>query len=135
MTQESAMTQDENRATLERMIAAMFAGDVDGSTAAMADDAVVEWPQSGERIVGRQACSVVYKNYPGGSPSYEVRRISGSGDLFVVEAVGQYGPDKTYLTSIIEFRDGQIAKQTDYFSSPFEAPAWRSQWVERMTSV
>ena len=129
------MSPDENRETLERTIAATFAGDVDGSTAAMADDAVVEWPQSGERIVGRQACSLVYKNYPGGSPSYELRRISGSGDLFVVEAVGRYGSDTTYLTSIIEFRDGQIVKQTDYFGSPFEAPAWRSQWVERMESV
>ena len=129
------MTQDENRVTLERTIAASFAGDVDGSTAAMADDAVVEWPQSGERIVGKQACSLVYKNYPGGSPSYALRRISGSGDLFVVEAVGQYGSDTTYLTSIIEFRDGQIVRQTDYFASPFEAPAWRSQWVERMETV
>jgi hypothetical protein len=39
------------------------------------------------------------------------------------------------MTSIVEFRDGQIIKQTDYFASPFEAPAWRSQWVERMASV
>ena len=129
------MAQDDNRATLERTIAAMFAGDVDGSTEAMADDAVVEWPQSGERIVGRQACSLVYKNYPGGSPSYELRRITGSGDLFVVEAIGQNGPDNSYMTSIVEFRDGQIVKQTDYFASPFEAPGWRSQWVERMASV
>jgi len=129
------MTHDENRATLERMIAAMFAGDIDGAAATMADDAVVEWPQSGERIVGKQACSLVYKNYPGGSPAYELRRISGSGDLFVVEAVGEYGPDRTYMTSIVEFRGGQIVKQTDYFSSPFDAPAWRSQWVERMEPV
>jgi ketosteroid isomerase-like protein len=125
----------ENRATLERTIAAMFAGDIDGATEAMADDAVVDWPQSGERIVGRQACSLVYKNYPGGSPSYELRRISGSGDLFVVEAVGQYEADTSYLTSIIEFRDGRIVKQTDYFGSPFDAPAWRAQWVERMAQV
>jgi hypothetical protein len=129
------MGSDENRATLERTIAAMFAGDIDGSTEAMADDAVVEWPQSGERIVGRQACSLVYKNYPGGPPTYDLRRISGSGDLFVVEALGHYGPDKTYMTSIIEFRGGQIARQTDYFSNPFEAPAWRSQWVEHMEQV
>lgn len=129
------MSHDENRATLERMIAALFAGDVDGSMEPVADDAVVEWPQSGERIVGRQACSLVYKNYPGGSPAYEVRRITGSGDLFVVEAVGQYGADTSYMTSIIEFRNGKIVKQTDYFASPFEAPAWRSQWVERMASV
>jgi ketosteroid isomerase-like protein len=133
--QEGAMTHDENRATLERMIAATFAGDIDGAAEAMADDAVVEWPQSGERIVGRQACTIVYKNYPGGSPSYELRRISGSGDLFVVEAVGQYGPDTTYMTSIVEFDDGKIVKQTDYFASPFEAPAWRAKWVERMESV
>jgi ketosteroid isomerase-like protein len=125
----------ENRATLERTIAAMFAGDIDLATEAMADDAVVDWPQSGERIVGRQACSLVYKNYPGGSPSYELRRISGSGDLFVVEAVGQYEADTSYLTSIIEFRDGRIVKQTDYFGSPFDAPAWRAQWVERMAQV
>ena len=129
------MGQDDNRATLERAIAALFAHDFDGATEAMADDAVVEWPQSGERIVGRQSCTLVYKNYPGGSPSYELRRISGSGDLFVVEAVGHYGSDTSYLTSIIEFRDGQIVKQTDYFASPLEAPAWRSQWVERMESV
>lgn len=129
------MGQDDNRATLERTIAAMFASDFDGAAEAMADDAVVEWPQSGERIVGRQACTLVYKNYPGGSPSYELRRISGSGDLFVVEAIGQYGADTSYMTSIVEFRDGQIARQTDYFAGPFEAPAWRSQWVERMASV
>jgi ketosteroid isomerase-like protein len=129
------MGQDDNRATLERTIAAMFAGDIDGSTEAMADDAVVEWPQSGERIVGKQACSLVYKNYPDGSPSYQLRRISGSGDLFVVEAVGQYGADTSYMTSIVEFRDGQIVKQTDYFAIPFEAPGWRSQWVQRMAPV
>jgi ketosteroid isomerase-like protein len=129
------MVQDENRATLERTIAALYAGDFAAATEAMADDAVVDWPQSGERIVGRQACTLVYQNYPGGRPSYEVRRISGSGDLFVVEAVGQYGADTSYLTSIVEFRDGRIVRQTDYFGGPFEAPAWRSQWVERMTSV
>jgi hypothetical protein len=39
------------------------------------------------------------------------------------------------MTSIVEFRDGQIAKQTDYFATPFEAPAWRSQWVERTESA
>lgn len=129
------MSHHDNRAVLDRTMAAMFAGDAVGATEAMADDAVVEWPQSGERIVGKQACTTIYKNYPGGSPSYELRRISGGGDLFVVEAIGRYGADTTYMTSIIEFRKGKIAKQTDYFASPFEAPPWRSQWVERMERV
>jgi ketosteroid isomerase-like protein len=129
------MSHDENRMILERSIAALYAGDVDGATAAMADDAIIEWPQSGERIVGRQACSLVYKNYPGGSPTYELRRLSGSGDLFVVEAIGRYGADTSYTTAIVEFREGKIVRQTEYFGSPFEAPAWRSQWVERMEMV
>lgn len=126
------MSGDDNRATVERMLAAMYAGKIDEAASAMADDAVVEWPQSGERIVGKQACTVVYKNYPGGSPAYELRRISGGGDLFVVEATGQYGADTVYTTSIIEFRDGLVVRQTDYFANAFEAPGWRSQWVERM---
>jgi hypothetical protein len=129
------MGQDENRTTLERTLEHMFRNEVDEALEAMADDAVVEWPQSGERIVGKQVCSLVYKNYPGGSPSYTLNRISGGGDLFVVEATGMYGSDKVYLASIVEFRDGKIAKQTEYFANPFEAPAWRSQWVERMEPV
>ena len=129
------MSHHENRAVLDRTIAAMLAGDVDGVTAALADDAVVEWPQSGERIVGKAACTYVFKNYPGGSPTYQLRRVSGGGDLFVVEAIGQYESGMTYLTSIIEFSGGKIVKQTDYWANPFEAPAWRAGWVERMERV
>ncbi len=69
------MDQD-NRATLERTLEATFRSDFEAAGLAMADDAVVEWPQSGERIVGRQACLTVYKNYPGGSPAYQLRRGS-----------------------------------------------------------
>lgn len=129
------MSHHENRATVERMLAALYAGKIDEAASAMADDAVVEWPQSGERMVGKLACTMVYKNYPGGSPAYQLRRLSGGGDLFVVEATGHYGADTVYTTSIIEFRDGLVAKQTDYFANQFEAPAWRAQWVERMEQV
>lgn len=121
----------DNRATLERTVDATFRGDFDTAVEAMADDSVVEWPQSGERIVGRQACLTVYKNYPGGSPTYELRRITGGPDIFTVEAVGDYSGDRVFLTSLVEFRDGKIVKQTDYFASPFPAPDWRAQWVER----
>jgi hypothetical protein len=129
------MSHDENRATLDRMLTAMYAGRIDDAASTMADDAIVEWPQSGERMVGKQACTLVYKNYPGGSPAYQLRRVSGGGDLFVVEATGRYGADTVYVTSIVEFRNGLVARQTDYFANPFEAPAWRSQWVERMERV
>jgi hypothetical protein len=124
--------EDDNRASLERTIGAMFSGDWDTVGQAIADDAIVDWPQSGERLVGRQACLTVYRNYPGGSPRYELQRITGGPDVFTVEARGDYGGETVYLTSIVEFRDRKIAKQTDYFASAFEAPAWRSQWVQRI---
>ena len=53
----------------------------------------------------------------------------------MVEAVGDYSGEKFYLTSVVEFRGGKIAKQTEYWASPFEAPGWRAQWVERMVPV
>ena len=126
------MSHHDNRQKLEQMVTAMLAGDLEATTGFMADDAVVEWPQSGERIVGREACLVVYKNYPGGSPTYTLRRIAGEGDHFTIESVADYGGHRVYVTNIVEFRDGKVVKQTDYFADPFDAPAWRSQWVERM---
>jgi len=126
----------DNRATLDRVFAAFLAGDFEAVTAEMAPDAVVEWPQSGERIVGPEACLWVYRNYPGGSPKFSLRRITGEGDHFVVEATGDYGDGEPYLmTSIVEFRDGKIARQVDYWSRPFEAPDWRADVVERMEPV
>jgi|SRR5689334_7118493 ketosteroid isomerase-like protein len=120
----------DNRATLDRTVEAMISGDFDTATEALAEDAVVEWPQSGERITGRQACLNVYRNYPSGSPKYELQRITGGPDVFTVEARGDYSGTTVFMTSIIEFRDGKIQKQTDYFADAFEAPSWRAQWVD-----
>ena len=129
------MAHDDNRAIVEQMIAAMQAGDIPATTTYLADDAVVEWPQSGERIVGREACTAVYLNYPGGTPSYQVRRITGEGDHFTVEAVADYGGQRTLVVMLVELRDGKVIRQTDYWADPFEAPAWRAGWVERMEQV
>ena len=66
-------------------------------------------------------------------PDATLRRIVGSGDVWVMEAASNYGDDNVYLvTDIFEFRDGKIAKETRYYAQPFEAPAWRAKWVERM---
>lgn len=126
---------NNNRATLERALDALIRGDWDAVREAIADDAIVDYPQSGERIFGGEACLMVYRNYPGGSPRYEVQRITGGPDVFTVEARGHYGSEIVYLTSIVEFQDGKIARQTDYFASAFEAPAWRSQWVQRTSQA
>ena len=128
MTQHDA---DPNRAVVERMVNGMLNQDLDTVGEALAEDAVVSWPQSGETMVGRAACLMVYGNYPGGPPSYTITRIAGSGDHFSVEGIGDYSGKKVFWTSIVDLANGKIVRQTDYWADPFEAPAWRAQWVER----
>jgi hypothetical protein len=103
-----------------------------------ADDFVQEWPQSGERLT--KAASIQmgekYSEMTGKSPSFKYRRMLGGGDIFVVEGTIDYGDGvPVSYVSIGEMRDGKIARVTDYFANPFEAPAWRADFVERMEPV
>jgi len=134
------MSEQENRAIIERLQQPMESGDMQGMTqeimSAAADDFVQEWPQSGERFRGVDKVVAMYGNYPsstGTQPKMSRRRVTGSGDNWVVEGTVDYG-DGTPVSyiGIIEFREGKIARVTEYYASPFEAPEWRSQWVERM---
>jgi ketosteroid isomerase-like protein len=98
-----------------------------------AEDAVQEWPQSGERIVGRDNIMAINENYPG-MPKAMERRTIVRDDLLITESTLDYGGSTGVyqVVSIIQLRDGRIAHETDYFGAPFPAPDWRSQWVERM---
>jgi ketosteroid isomerase-like protein len=95
------------------------------------DDFVQEWPQSGERIRGRENCMAVNRNYPG-LPKMSPRRFLSGGDLVTSEVTLDYGGRIYESVSIYEFRDGKVLRETDYFAEPFDAPGWRRQWVERM---
>src|ERR1700747_3874782 len=82
------------------------------------EDAVLEYPQSGERIRGRhniQQSRFVQPN----KKSFTVRRIIGSGDLWVTEFVLTYDGQPSYTVSIMEFRDGKVMRETQYFGDPF----------------
>jgi hypothetical protein len=129
------MGEAENRAAAEELAAAFGSGDPDRMRALfdryIPDDYVQEWPQSGERIRGKDNARAILENYPG-MPKGELKGIRGSGDLWVLEATLDYGQGPVHMVSVAEMRDGMIAKQTDYFAEPFEAPAWRKQWVEQM---
>lgn len=119
----------ENRAALDRLFAAFESGDWDAIVADFADDFVQEWPQSGERLMSKAACLAVYRGYPGGPPAIRPVRVTGEGDHWTVEADMRYGEQPVQGVFIFEFQNGKIARETDYFADPFEAPAWRSQWV------
>lgn len=101
------------------------------------DDFVQEYPQSGERFRGRDRIAEMNASYPeqtGTSPKATLRRILKPGQAWIIEGTIDYG-DGTPVSaiSIIEMgSDGKVARQTDYFANPFEAPAWRSQYAEKM---
>jgi hypothetical protein len=99
------------------------------------DDFVEEWPQSGERLTKASSAKLAenYQQGSGTSPSFKYRRMIGGGDVFVVEGTIDYGDGiPVSYVGVGEVRDGKVAKMTEYFANPFEAPAWRADFVERM---
>jgi ketosteroid isomerase-like protein len=126
------MGEHENRVTIERLIQCINDRRIEIMDELFHEDAVMEWPQSGERIVGGDNRRGVYKSFPG-LPTITPRRLLVSGDLVTAEANLDYGDGAVYETVFIfELRDGKIAKETAYWAQAFEAPEWRAQWVERM---
>ena len=100
------------------------------------DDFVEEWPQSGERLTktNAQKLGEMYSQQTGTSPKFTYTRMLGGGDVFVVQGTIDYGDGvPVSYVGIGELRDGKVAKMTEYFANPFEAPAWRADYVERMT--
>jgi ketosteroid isomerase-like protein len=126
------MREQENRGTVERLIQCINDRRIEVMDELFHEDAVMEWPQSGERIVGGDNRREVYKSFPG-LPTIRPRRLLVSGDLVTAEANLDYGEGAAYqAVFIFELRDGKIAKETAYWAQPFDAPDWRAQWVERI---
>jgi ketosteroid isomerase-like protein len=121
---------DDNRATAERYLSALSGQDFDAIREIFADDVQVQWPQSGEHFKGKETCLRVFSAYPGGSPKLlGITRVSASGDLVVGEAELEYPDGKRYLSvAILQFRDGKIVHEVDYFTERFPAPEWRIQY-------
>lgn len=100
-----------------------------------ADDFVEEWPQSGERMTKAASIKLAenYQQMSGKSPKFTYRRMLGGGDIFIVEGTIDYGDGvPVSYVGIGELRDGKIVRETEYFANPFEAPAWRADFVEHM---
>ena len=124
------MQDREIRAALDHHWVASDENDFEGEHQIYREDAVLEYPQSGERIRGRRKIQSSRAAQPN-RKHFTVRRIIGTGDLWVTEYVLTYDGRPSYTVSIMEFRDGKVARETQYFADPFDAPAWRAQWVER----
>jgi hypothetical protein len=123
------MDELEIRAVLDRHWAASDASDFEVEHEIYRDDAVLDYPQSGERIVGRRNIQLSRAAQPN-LKRFAVRRIVGAAGLWVTEFVLTYDGRPSYTVSIMEFTDGKVARETQYFADPFEPAASRAQWVE-----
>ena len=125
--------QDETiREALNAHWQASAAGDLDAEHDIYDDDAICDYPQSGERILGRKTLQALRGHHPDKPSGFDVRRIQGDGNLWVTEYTIAYKGQAAYTVSVMEFRNGKVVHETQYFSEPFEAPAWRSQWVRKI---
>lgn len=118
------------RAALERHWSASDASDFEVEHEIYREDAVLDYPQSGERIRGRHNIQESRSVQPN-KKRFTVRRTIGSGDLWITEFVLTYDGVPSYTVSIMEFRDGLVAHETQYFADRFDPAASRAHLVER----
>jgi hypothetical protein len=123
------MQEHEVRELVDRLLAAM---DPALEYEARHEEFTVEFPQSGERM-DRDGLRRLQEHFPDGAPRITVRRLTGSGDVWFGESFIQYRDGKAaHGVARIEFRDGKIYRETRYYAEPFDPPAWRADWVEKI---
>lgn len=149
------MPERSPREILENYMQVLTTADYDRFPEFLHADAVYEYPQSGERIRGIANIRAIFENYPGAegavtagaerarivgdderwmmTPSFQVVRISGADRQYTMVVRSKY-PDSSewYIVSIVELREGKIAKSTTYFAPVFEAPEWRRPYIEAL---
>ena len=125
----ASATEQDIRAALLQHWAASDANDFATEHQIYCDEAILDYPQSGERIRGRANIQASRTQQPS-KKRFEVRRILGSGGLWITEYIIYYDEKPFHTVSIMEFRDGKVAHETQYFGEPFTPGASRSRFVE-----
>jgi len=127
------MDQSASRRVVEHFWAAMQSNDFRAAGDLLHDDFVLDWPQSGERIRGRDNFVAVNEQYPAaGRWRFEVQRLVADAGMVATDVTVTDGVQVARAITFSELRDARIARQTEYWPDPFEAAAWRGQWVERI---
>jgi len=120
-----------DRDTVERQLRLYLdapGGDVEHATELYHPDAVLEFPQSGERFEGREAFTTWRSEYPA-DVRFTVSRVTMKDDFAVVELTASYdGGDAMFGVSLIEFADGRITRERIYVGEGWDAPQWRARW-------
>jgi hypothetical protein len=122
---------DPIRAAIEDHWRASESGDSEAEHAMYSEDAILDYPQSGERFLGRTTIAAQRAGHPA-NRHFTVLRIVGSGDLWVSECIITYDGVPAYSVSVMEWANGRVAHETQYFADPFDAPASRAQLAGRI---
>src|SRR5690348_8391901 len=131
---DSAAAGDADiRDQIQRHWDASERGDIEAEHAIYAADAILDYPQSGERFRGRSRIQAQRGGHPA-DRHFTVRRILGGGDLWVSECVITYDGAPTQSVSIMEFSEGLVTHESQYFADPFNAPASRAALAEPMSA-
>ncbi len=102
-----------------------------GASDIYAEDAIVEFVHSGERIRGRANIDAAYRAYPGRPVSFEVHRAVCVSDIGVVEMTVRFdGVDPHPVVAVLDLRDDQVVAERRYIAEPGEPAAYRARWVE-----
>ena len=117
------------RARIQEHWEASDHGDVDLEHAIYAPDAILDYPQSGERFSGRATIQAQRGGHPA-DRHFTIRRILGNGNLWVSECVITYDGVPTCSVSVMEITDGLVTQETQYFADPFPAPAARAELAQ-----
>jgi hypothetical protein len=121
------MDDEERRAQLARHWE-YAATDQDVTHEIYHDDAVLEFPQSGERFEGVANFREWRREYPA-MLAFEMRNLRGQGDLWIAEnSISYDGGPWQPTVNILEFRGDKVARETIYITEPWEAPEWRARW-------
>jgi hypothetical protein len=129
---EQSAQEQQIRAALDSHWRASATGDANAEHEIYDDHAICDYPQSGERILGRSNLQALRSHHPGKPSGFEVKRILGKDNLWITEYTIAYQGRSSFTVSIMEFRDGKVVHETQYYADPFEAPPWRKQWVQQI---
>ncbi len=130
---EPDLEQMDERAALELLTELYSLLSAEAEDRIRHDGYTMEWPQSGERLRGRQKMKAFVESNAGSRPPRWPRRVLVRERLWVVEGSVDYGGGRDWdFVLILELRDGKIFKETRYYAEPFEAKEERAEWFERM---
>ena len=123
------MGEQENLQVIQKLWKAFDDQDFEAAGKLLHNDYVGHWPQTGEKVHGRENFVTINQHYPERWHT-SILRLVASGNQVVSEVKLEYQDEIVYAISFFELLDGKILKETDYWPEPYEPPTWRSAWVE-----